>query len=150
MDKLLQLILLGLKAPYPAELEPEYMGMDEGDQLDARRKWLRRQYGWGILVGALLVMNVIKWTWEIGLLTVFGLSAGYTPAGDFQALSKNVQITAQLSIAKELRDRYEEKCELVSPQDRGKRVRVLDEIERLQLAYVQVEPNRTRYPDPGC
>ena len=79
--------------------------------------------------------------WACGWLGFLGAS-GFASAQDLNGLSHTVNVSAQINLARELRDQISLRCRVTDPATRA----ALDRyIEYLQLEYVNL--TRQRYPE---
>jgi len=83
--------------------------------------------------------------WVCGWLAVFGLGSPYAKAGDLSKLAQNVQISARISLVREIRDAMYARCQ-------AKETTIRDQlsvyIDKLQEEYVGVAGQR--YPEMPC
>lgn len=83
--------------------------------------------------------------WVCGLTAAIGFASPFAKASDLESVKQAVNISAKITLSRELRDQIHVMC---STKDSQARSSLAQYIEELQSQYQQITGQR--YPEPPC
>lgn len=91
LEKILNVVLLGLLPPVPIELRSDYVQATAEEQAQYRIKYAGKHLRWTRIVSGLAMLMLVKWAWEFGFLAIFGLGSGIATGNDVDNLRHGQQ-----------------------------------------------------------
>ena len=92
IEKPVTVLLMGLNPPFPPELQPEFHEFTAEKQREERRVHLRKVVRWQYIIAGVVVVMIVKWLWECGVLALLwiGFSPGFAHATDITSLQQEI------------------------------------------------------------